>query len=392
MSWLFVSDRAAADPLGGMTVVLAETAPRLAGIDTESHWVTGRTNDSLPDEGIWQELHLHSFPFSGNLSPAALVEAGRAIRTRVQKVIEEQKITASIVHQPIAGMAAGPVLKRHAIPSCYFFHSPWRQEFLLNTGGRNMMIRLGAEARRLLEARAISSFSRIVVFSDFMADWFRREHPGAPEPVMVTPGVDLERFQPVPDRRQARRELNWPESDLTLLSLRRLVPRTGVDLLLEAFSGISGQHPDARLLIGGRGPLESQLKLKARQLGLSDRVVFLGYIADEHLPLALAAADLVAMPTLALEGLGLVTLEAMASGTVVVGTPVGGTIELLQPFNPELLSAEVSPTSFSEVLHKILTKGREEIHQMGRDARSHVEAEYGWERTAADLKRVLEVS
>jgi glycosyltransferase involved in cell wall biosynthesis len=392
MSWLFISDRAAAAPLGGMTVVLTETGVRLAGPGEEAHWITGRLNDSLPEEGSWQGFNAHTFPFSGTLGPRTLLKAVRAIRRRTRTVIEENEITASVVHQPLAGLGAGPVLKQNGISSCYFFHSPWRQEYLLNAGGRGIIVQLSAGIRRQLEARALSHFDRIVVFSRFMADWVEQEHPEAPPPTMVAPGVDLDRFQPVPDRAQARRKLGWSEANFSILCLRRLVPRTGVDLMLDAFSRIAPEYPGVTLFIGGEGPLEASLRSRADQLGMSDRVVFLGYINGEHHRLGLAAADLVVMPTLALEGLGLVTLEAMASGTAVIGTPVGGTVELLQPFRPELLAGEVTGDALADVLNHMLKRGAEGVHQIGLEARTHVEARYGWDRTTADLKRVLEVS
>jgi len=392
MRWLLASDRAAAEPLGGMTVVLTETGRRLADAGEEVHWITGRLNDSLPVEGSWRDLHVHSFPFDGRLGAQALRRARCAIRQRTERLLEEGDVEASIVHQPVAGLAAGPLLKQKEVSSCYFFHSPWGEEFRLAAGRRRILAAAGARVRRFLESRALAFFDRVAVLSESMAEWLRREHPNAPQPFMVTPGVDLERFRPVDDLVQTRQALGWPDEGPVLLSVRRLVPRTGVDLLLEAFSQVVSHHPTAKLLMGGRGRLRAALEQYTYELGISDRVCFLGYLSDEQLPLALAAADIVVIPTRALEGLGLVTLEALAAGTPVVATPVGGNVELLEPFHPELLASETTSEALAHTLQRMLSMGADHLHQLGTQARAHVQDRYGWERTTADLKSILEIT
>ncbi len=201
--------------------------------------------------------------------------------------------------------------------------------------------------------------------------------------------VDLDRYRPAEDPARLRRELGWPEEGLLFLTLRRLVPRTGVDLLLEAFALVAADHPGANLVVAGSGPLLPELEAQVRRAGLRDRVRFTGYLEDELLPTALAAADAVVMPTRELEGLGLVTLEAMASGTVIAATPVGGNVELLEPFMPSLLAGQTTPEALARVLGGLAGRGREELRSMGLRARIHVQERYGWQRTTDDLARLV---
>jgi glycosyltransferase involved in cell wall biosynthesis len=99
----------------------------------------------------------------------------------------------------------------------------------------------------------------------------------------------------------------------------------GLEILLRAFRLLAREVPDLHLAIGGSGPLEGMLRALRGSLGLSDRVRFLGYVPEAALPGLYAAADLFVLPTEQLEGFGLVTVEALACGTPVVGTPVGAT-------------------------------------------------------------------
>jgi len=389
MRWLLLSDRAATNPLGGMTVVLTETGCRLAADGDEVHWVTGRLNESLPEEGEWNGLHVHSWLLAGSMGPGSLLRSRRETRLRVERLLAGGAIDSAIVHQPFTGLVAGPLLARRAVPAVYFFHSPWPEEFQLASDPPRSSRHPGTRLRALLESRALRHFEHTAVFSRFMAERLHHHHPRAASPVMITPGVDAERYQPVADRRAVRDELGWPVEGPVLFSLRRLVRRTGVDLLIDAFPQVLARHPGATLLIGGSGELREDFERRVSASGTTERVRFLGYVPDEVMPRALAAADLVVVPTRELEGLGLVTLEAFAAGTPVVGTPVGANPELLTPVDPALVAAEASVEALAERITDLLDRGAETLHHLGQRCRAEVEASYGWEKTVADLTRLL---
>ncbi|MFC1629029.1 glycosyltransferase, partial [Gemmatimonadota bacterium] len=147
--------------------------------------------------------------------------------------LRDGNIEAAIIHQPIAGEAIGRRLRQAGVPSCYFFHSPWAREFQIQTGIGSPGGRLRYHLRHTIEGRALRSFSRVIVFSQTMTDLLQTDHPGVPAPVRVTPGINLERFHPSVDRTASRNRLMWPESGTILLTVRRLVPRMGVDMLIQ---------------------------------------------------------------------------------------------------------------------------------------------------------------
>lgn len=109
------------------------------------------------------------------------------------------------------------------------------------------------------------------------------------------------------------------------MTASRLVKKNGVKDIVEALVFLPKQY---KLVVAGQGKLEKSLKSKVTNLKLEDRVIFVGFISHELLPLYLKASDIFVRPSLS-EGLGNSFLEAMAAGIPVVGTPVGGIPDFL---------------------------------------------------------------
>jgi len=137
-------------------------------------------------------------------------------------------------------------------------------------------------------------------------------------------GIDLESFCPA-DRGVARQALGV--TGPLLVSAGWLIPRKGQAFAIEALTHI----PDATLLLVGDGPDRAPLEQLARRLGVAGRVRFLGSMAHEELPALLSAADVVVQPTEA-EGLANVWVEAVACGTPVVTTDVGGARDVVDRY------------------------------------------------------------
>ena len=152
------------------------------------------------------------------------------------------------------------------------------------------------------------------------------------ERLLVIPtGVDLDRFSPR-DRGVCRAELarvlgrSVSQDTPLLLFAGNLVPVKQVDRLLRAMAELA---PDVRLAIVGEGSESDRLRAVAGELGLGDRVLFAGWRPREEIPTWLAAADLIVLPS-ASEGMPLIILEALASGTPVVASRVGGVPECVE--------------------------------------------------------------
>ncbi|TNE42472.1 MAG: glycosyltransferase family 4 protein [Sphingomonadales bacterium] len=134
-------------------------------------------------------------------------------------------------------------------------------------------------------------------------------------------GVDLDRFAPQ-DRAAAK--AHFGVTGPVILSVGALIPRKGQDLLIRAMPSL----PTAILLLAGQGPEGAALERLAEELGVGDRVGLLGAVPHDHLPILYNAADVMALPS-ASEGMANAWIEAMACGTPIAITDVGGARELL---------------------------------------------------------------
>ena len=128
----------------------------------------------------------------------------------------------------------------------------------------------------------------------------------------------------------------------------------GLEDLIQAMRPVAAAHPDALLLIGGKGHREAALRAEAAALGLDAHVRFLGFVADDDLPALYRAADLNLVPTVALEGFGLTTVEALAAGTPSMVTPVGGLPETMRPLSPDLVFEATGPAAIGRGLDRFL--------------------------------------
>lgn len=115
----------------------------------------------------------------------------------------------------------------------------------------------------------------------------------------------------------------------TLLFLCRFIPAKGGLEVIEAFSRIAPQYPESKLVMAGDGPQRAELEAKALETGVADRILFTGYVGGQRKMTLLAQAGLFLLPTTHPEGLPNAILEAMAAGSVIVTTAVGGIADVI---------------------------------------------------------------
>jgi glycosyltransferase involved in cell wall biosynthesis len=240
-----------------------------------------------------------------------------------------------------------------------------------------------ARLARLIERAAVRRSERVVVLSRFSARQVEDIHGASRSRTTVIPGgVDLERFAPAPDRRSARHALGLTVEGSLLFTVRRLVPRMGLEGLLRALAHL----PGVRLVIGGSGILRASLERTATHLGVADRVRFTGFIPDAQLARYYQAADLVVLPSLALEGFGLITLEALACGTPVVATPESGATDVLGSLESSWLAPDREPATFARTVATVLARLPGEKDLAVR-CRAHA-ARYGWSRVVGQYEQL----
>jgi glycosyltransferase involved in cell wall biosynthesis len=204
--------------------------------------------------------------------------------------------------------------------------------------------------------------------------------------------VDLERFRPAGEKRAIRCSLGLPEKAKILFTLRNLVPRMGLENLISAFRIVLSRYKDLLLVVGGDGPLGPSLKDQAKREGLADSVGFVGFVPEERLPNYYRAADLFILPTRELEGFGLVTVEALASGLPVLGTPVGGTNEILTKLGSHHLFEDSTPDSMARGITRALDcwcKNSQSYERVSHACREVAEQYYSWDVHVSRLEELF---
>jgi len=285
---------------------------------------------------------------------------------------------------------AAPVLDRlYGRKSFAFinhFHGPWAAESVQE--GANWS---SALVKKTLERIVYRRADRTIVLSRAFAR-IAAEQYGIPEDqIRVVPGcVDTDRFNMDLSRQQARQVLCLPSDRLLLLTVRRLVNRMGLQPLIEAMREVSRAVPDALLLIAGSGPLREDLDRAIAEFGLQNNVRLLGSVPDDQLPLLYRAADLNVVPSQALEGFGLVVVEALAAGTPSLVTPIGGLPEVVSALSPSLVFSSTASTAISTLIIEVL-KGNHALptQEQCRDlALSNYTSKYMAQRTATVYREV----
>jgi glycosyltransferase involved in cell wall biosynthesis len=160
----------------------------------------------------------------------------------------------------------------------------------------------------------------------------------------------------------------------------------GLENLIAAIDKVRHSHLDILLYIAGKGTLAETLQAQIEELELSDRVRLLGYIPDEQLSLAYRAANFSIVPTLSFEGFGLIVVESLAAGTPVLGTPVGGIPEILQPFCSDLLFEGYSVEQLAQGISEVLS-GQRQLPS-SQACQAYVRENYTWEAIAPQIKSV----
>jgi phosphatidylinositol alpha-1,6-mannosyltransferase len=246
----------------------------------------------------------------------------------------------------------------------------------------------GVGAGRLV-GRTTRALAALTTISDFTE---QRLAPWTHCPIRrVPPGVDVDRFHPAVGGRDQRLAWGVPPDAPLVGCVSRLVRRKGQDRLLDAWPALHARHPDAWLALVGTGPLEDELRARAAALR---NVVVTGAAAWEDLPAVHAAFDVFAMPCRTrllgtdVEGLGIVYLEAQASGVPVVAGDSGGAPETIQPGRTGIVVDGRSPGPLVAAVDGLLGDPVRRA-AWGAAGRAHAVARWSWDAVAARFHDVL---
>ncbi len=229
------------------------------------------------------------------------------------------------------------------------FHGPWAAESGVE-GASVWRQRIKAHLEGIVYRRAHVVIALSEAFQQEVIDRYRVD---AARVVVIGGGVDTAAFHPV-DRVMARDRFSLQPDEQVLVVVRRLVQRMGHETLFEALEqlGTGGRTPT--VLLVGSGAERERLEASSRRRELDGQVRFIGALSDEDLVLAYGAANCSIIPSIALEGFGLVALESLACATPVIGSDLGGLGAVLRQLDPSLLVEPGDASSLSRAIARVL--------------------------------------
>ena len=186
--------------------------------------------------------------------------------------------------------------------------------------------------------------------------------------MVINIGIVLETFAESGNAERYRSELKLRPEIKVIGSIGRLTSEKGHRYLLEAFPAVLRKFPDSKLLLVGDGNLREKLLMRAKKLGITESVIFLGYKKDIK-PL-LSIMDIFVFPSLT-EGFGMALLEAMAMGVPIIASKVGGIPEIIKEGETGVLVKPKSSSEIAEAIIKLLSE-KEISHRMKARSKEEV--------------------
>jgi phosphatidylinositol alpha-1,6-mannosyltransferase len=368
-------------------LVTNDFPPRTGGIQTYLHAFA----DRLPPGEL--AVYAPAWPGAAEFDAASPVPVHRhgtslmlpapAVAARSAALAREHGATTVWFGAAAPLALLGPFLRRRAgvqrvVASTHGHEVGWS----MLPGGRQALRRIGADADVLT---TISRYTRSRVAAAF----------GPRAALEVLPaGIDTDRFRPDPAARaELRRRYRLGDAPL-VVCVSRLVARKGQDVLIRALPLVRERVPGARLLLVGDGPAAARLRRLALAGGVDEHVVFAGAVDAAELPAHHAVGDAFALPCrtrgggLDVEGLGIVLLEAAATGLPVVAGTSGGAPETVQEGRTgHVVDGRDVPAVASAVAGLLADPDRAQA--MGAAGRTWMQQEWTWPARVARLRALL---
>lgn len=404
MNIVLLSDVSAARVSCGMERMLREQALGLTHLGHRVQIIARMPADDVRPHVRIGPVDEWRFAVSGTQDVSILLSAIRRSLDVFDRVVQSARPDIVLIHHPLAGL--GPIMMRRGAARtwatlCHGLSADTYGASYVEEGaqesthsGFDAMFRAATtRGRYWVEQLVLARSSRVIVLSEWLRDQLVAAHALPSRRIWQIPdAADPERFRPPSDRAGIRQTLGWSGTKTVLFTVRRFVRRRGLEQLVDAMGMLGEDARDVMLVIGGDGPLRSSIEERIAARGLSAQVALVGYIPEERLSQYYQGADLVVVPAPQLDGSGLVTLEALACRTPVLGTPVGALPEILRRIDAALVTDGADAASLAEGIRRVLRRFADqpgEQDRLARKGRVLVERELNWAHHCVNLESVL---
>ncbi len=387
---------------GGMNVYVRELTHHLGRLGVHVDVFTRSQDEHVPqvlhDLGYGNRVvHVPAgpeFPLPKQELIAYLPEFTDGIR----KFAAEKNIQYDLIHSHywMSGIAAEPLKTEWGVPLVEMFHTLGKM--------KNRIARNPAEIegpyRTDGEAHIIKIADRIIAATQAEKAQLNFLYRATERKIeIIPPGVDISRFYPI-SKDEAKAVVDLPKNSRVLLFVGRIEPLKGVETLVRALAelhqrGLLEKYLYDLVIIGGdpnASPDQMNTEMQrlqklVQQLGIHELVLFLGKRSQDVLPYYYSAADVLVMPS-HYESFGMVALEAMACGTPVVASQVGGLAFLVQDGVTGYVIPDGDPLQLANRLETLITN--DSLRQkLGHQAQRYAHA-YAWENIAAQVLSMYE--
>jgi phosphatidylinositol alpha-mannosyltransferase len=313
-----------------------------------------------PEPGVVSVGRSIPIPYNGSIARLAF---GPRVALRIRVALRRARPDVVHVHEPFAPSAGLLALLNTRLPVVATFHA---------SIGRSRAYRVAAPAlrplyRRLAARIAVSEEARRTIERAF----------GRDGGITVIPnGVEWSRFASLP-----------PPSGSLVLFVGRMEKRKGAAVLVEAFTQLAGQRPDAELVLTGEGPERKTVEQTVPE-SLRDRVTFVGRVDPRELAEVVGRAAVVCAPSLGGESFGIVLLEAMAAGRPVVGSSIPGYAAVVRDGIDGILVPPGDAAALAHALERVLADP-DAARAMGEAGRERARR-YDWPAVASAVEEVYE--
>ncbi len=338
----------------------------------------------MEEERLSEHLTVRRIPAIRVTAPLRRVSRFTGLQRRFQGDHRLDPFTVVHAHQIWPVGLAGAALARRA-----------KARFIITEHGSVLDDRKSA-IKRWAMRRACASAAGILAASRELVEVVQGigvpRHKVSAVPNAIWP----EDFQVADEKRDVRERLGLPQQAFVAMTVRRLVPKNGVQYAVRAVPLCLKAIPGFLLVVVGRGPLQRELERLAAELGVRDRVRFVGAVDNKEVKYYMRAADLGVFPSLA-EATSIAALEFMAAGTPVAASRVGGLPEIVEDGQTGFLfdigftgstyeDPGLPPAAIESVADVIVRASTADLQNVGRAAAHNVNVNFSWRSYAERLE------
>jgi glycosyltransferase involved in cell wall biosynthesis len=313
-----------------------------------------------------------------------IASANLSLKLMYKPLDEDVEIVHAHYNIPLPDLSASRYAKKKHLPFIITYHADAQE-----SGGNFIRNTATAFYNKYILDKVLSNADIIIATSKSYIDESKYLGNYRDKVRVVPNGINLEDFEIGLSKEECRSELGLPQDKKIILFFGNIVAYKGPDVLLKAFEIVKNSYPEVVLLFAGRGGMQRELEDLSREKGISDKVIFAGFIDEELKPLYYHCADIFCLPSVTLaEAFGIVNLEAMACGLPVVSSKLGGIPDIVQNGRNGIVVEPGNIESLADALLTLLED--DELRKRMSSEGKNMSEDYDWNKIAEETEKIYD--